>query len=129
MLLVTLNSVILTPVLGFSYYAATNYRVRMDFEVENIPGVGKTFFTVIFCMICEDLTFHLTHRFLHWRVIYPYIHKIHHQYIVVCAIAAEHAHPIESLLGNVLPVFAGAIVLRQHCHAVAFFAWMFVRIS
>jgi sterol desaturase/sphingolipid hydroxylase (fatty acid hydroxylase superfamily) len=66
---------------------------------------------VIFCLICEDTTFHFTHRLLHWRKIYPYIHKIHHKHITTVSIASENAHPIEYLLGNGAPMLIGPWIL------------------
>ena len=35
---------------------------------------------------------------------------MHHEYHDPVAFAAEHTHPLESLLGNHIPFFAGPIV-------------------
>lgn len=80
-------------------------------------------------MVIEDTMFYWCHRTLHTPWFYKRIHKvclavvvcscyrrfvgassrrlssqIHHQYNVNIALASEHAHPIELIVGNLLPV-------------------------
>jgi methylsterol monooxygenase/4-alpha-methyl-delta7-sterol-4alpha-methyl oxidase len=74
-------------------------------------------------MLCEDFTFYWTHRSLHWRVIYPYIHKWHHSYKTTVCIAVEHSHPIEYLYSSLLSVSVGPMLLGERCHAVTVLAW------
>lgn len=50
-------------------------------SVEELPSPLKLAATITFCMFCEDFCFHFSHRFLHWKPIYPYIHKMHHEFI------------------------------------------------
>ena len=76
--------------------------------------------TVIFCMVCEDFTFHMAHRALHWKKIYPYIHKIHHRHVTTTGIAAEYAHPIEFVFGNLIPSLVGALILGPNIHLFTF---------
>ena len=47
-------------------------------EVKDLPTPLSLALTILFCMMCEDCTFYFSHRFLHWKAIYPYIHKVHH---------------------------------------------------
>lgn len=84
--------------------------------------------TILFCMMCEDLTFHLCHRLLHWRVIYPYIHKVHHTYVTTIGIAAEYSHPIDFILGSVIPGSLGSMILGKHMHFCTMLLWILVRI-
>lgn len=101
----------------------------MSFEVEKLPNSITLMATIVFMMLCEDLTFHFSHRFLHWKRIYPYIHKVHHQHIITTGIAAEYAHPIEFIFGNLLPGTMGAIILGPNCHMMTFILWAVVRIG
>ena len=78
-------------------------------------------------MFIEDLFFHLFHRLLHWRVIYPYIHKKHHEYNTSIGIAAEHAHPVEFMLTS-YPSIMGAEFLGMRMHAYTYMVWVVVRI-
>ena len=79
--------------------------------VEDLPNVYKFTASIVFCALLEDFTFYCSHRFLHWKVIYPYIHKIHHEHNTTVTIAAEYAHPIEFILGNMLPTAVGPLIL------------------
>ena len=95
--------------------------------IEDLPDAATLALTITFFMIMEDFTFYWAHRFLHWRVIYPYIHKMHHTYSTTVGIAAEYAHPVEFLLGNMLPSSAGAIILGPNVHLLTVLAWYVVR--
>jgi sterol desaturase/sphingolipid hydroxylase (fatty acid hydroxylase superfamily) len=55
----------------------------------------------------EDTLFYWAHRALHVPALYRTIHKRHHEFHVPFSIAAEYAHPIESVVGNFVPFLAG----------------------
>lgn len=78
--LVAFNNLISVPFTLILFTYLNNYSVNLSFAVEDLPDTWTLMATIAFCMICEDITFHFSHRFLHWRRIYPYIHKIHHTY-------------------------------------------------
>eukprot|EP00916_Digyalum_oweni_P003916 GHVL01006984.1.p1 GENE.GHVL01006984.1~~GHVL01006984.1.p1 ORF type:complete len:159 (+),score=23.76 GHVL01006984.1:70-477(+) len=69
--------------------------------------VIPNWFTVILHLtvagIIHETLFYWLHRFLHISYIYKYIHKKHHKYIVSVSIASQYAHPIESIIANILP--------------------------
>ena len=48
---------------------------------------------------------------LHHRLLYPHVHKVHHQFKGSIPIAAEHAHPVEQLFGNYVPVLLTPLLL------------------
>jgi len=91
--------------------------------------MGKLLGTMIFCMMCEDTGFFFSHKFLHWRVIYPYIHKIHHEHITTFNIAAVYAHPLEFLLGNAMPSGLGSLLLGSKMHFATHIVWTVIRIG
>lgn len=63
------------------------------------------------CQFSESLLFFTVHRGLHTRVMYSKIHKVHHEFKGSVSIASEHAHPVEQLLGNYLPVMMAPLLL------------------
>ena len=75
----------------------------------------------------EDLTFHFSHRLLHQKWIYQYIHKIHHEHKVTIGWAAQYAHPIEFVFGNLLPGAMGPLILGKKIHFTAAFTWYHLR--
>ena len=83
---------------------------------------------MIFCMLCEDIFFYFSHRILHMRQIYPYIHKVHHQHKVTVSMGAIYHHPLEFVFGNVVPTASGPLILGSNMHITAAFTWYAIRV-
>jgi sterol desaturase/sphingolipid hydroxylase (fatty acid hydroxylase superfamily) len=79
-------------------------------------------------LIVEDFFFHVTHRILHIKWIYPHIHKLHHKYIDPIGIASEYTHPVEFAFGNMFPTGMPALLLGDKMHFFTFIIWISVRI-
>lgn len=104
-----------------------------------LPGTGKLLAQIAFCMAVEDAVFYWSHRLLHVRAFYPHVHKEHHKFHQPWALASEYAHPVEFLLGNIVPVIAGPRLLAHAYeatgwahfmpHTFTIMAWMLVRIA
>jgi sterol desaturase/sphingolipid hydroxylase (fatty acid hydroxylase superfamily) len=58
---------------------------------------------LVIYILLEEVLFYYSHRLLHWKRIYKYVHKQHHDFKAPIGIAAEYAHPIEFVFGNLLP--------------------------
>lgn len=100
-----------------------------DIDAENVPTTLTLAGSLMFCMLCEDATFYFSHRFLHLRWVYPYIHKMHHEYSQTVGIASQYTHPVEFVLGNVIPTAVGPLILGPHMHLLTVFAWYALRIG
>ena len=94
---------------------------------EDIPSRTTFLLQLFFSLLVEDFLFHMNHRLLHWKKIYPYIHKIHHQHIITISISAIYAHPIEFVFGNLVPMAAGPMILGSNMHISAVFTWYALR--
>ena len=127
--LVSFNFLVVFPVALVASYKIDNWEVVQLLDMKNLPDSTTLIFTIIFCMICEDFTFHISHRILHLKAIYPYIHKIHHTHIITVGIAAEYTHPIEFLLGNTLPTMMGPLILGSKMHFFTFMCWGAIRLG
>jgi methylsterol monooxygenase len=94
-------------------------------EAELIPSWWTIVGSCVLFLIIEDFYFYWIHRFLHWGPIYPYIHKIHHHHAAPFGLAAEYAHPVETIflgLGTMLGPFLCAT------HLFTVWAWLFLRL-
>lgn len=109
--MVGFNTVIVAPCVSLFNAYLKNWDTEFAFEVEKLPNCLTLVSSIVFMMLCEDFAFHFGHRLLHWKFIYPYIHKIHHTHKTTIGIAAEYAHPIEFIFANMIPTFLGAIIL------------------
>ena len=90
------------------------------------PPLLTVLWQVCACAAVEDVVFYHAHRALHWPPLYAWVHKWHHQFHHSVGLAAECAHPLEFYFGNLLPVFAGPLLVRAH--AFTFWVWLAVRV-
>eukprot|EP01121_Diplochlamys_sp_Union-15-3_P020560 TRINITY_DN803_c0_g1_i1.p1 TRINITY_DN803_c0_g1~~TRINITY_DN803_c0_g1_i1.p1 ORF type:complete len:282 (+),score=24.82 TRINITY_DN803_c0_g1_i1:47-847(+) len=90
-----------------------------------LPSWPKIAVIIIGCFIVEDFYFYWIHRFLHANFWYKFIHKIHHDHAAPFGIAAEYAHPLETVFlgfGTVL----GPFVFCRHMFVL--WVWLFFRV-
>eukprot|EP00456_Euglypha_rotunda_P028062 TRINITY_DN22320_c0_g2_i1.p1 TRINITY_DN22320_c0_g2~~TRINITY_DN22320_c0_g2_i1.p1 ORF type:complete len:246 (+),score=10.62 TRINITY_DN22320_c0_g2_i1:87-824(+) len=94
-------------------------------DYDSMPPWWKMCAKVIIAMVFEDTWHYFNHFVLHYGWLYPKIHKIHHRYQSPFAIAAEYAHPFETMwLG--LGFFIPSVLLTDH---IAFFwFWLIARL-
>lgn len=127
--LVYFNILVVLPTAVYLSLYLKDYEIPHTLDIDQLPDGTTIALTLIFCMVCEDFTFHFTHKFLHWRKIYPYIHKIHHTHVTTIGIAAEYAHPIEFVFGNMIPATMGNAILGKHMHFYTMLCWAGVRLG
>ena len=68
-----------------------------------------------FSFLLIGLTSHSHHNLQHSRFLFARVHKAHHRFRAPIGFAAEYAHPVEFLVGNILPVFIGPVVCGAMC--------------
>jgi len=90
-----------------------------------LPSWSSIAVTVLISLVVEDAYFYWVHRLLHYGPMYKYIHKKHHDHAAPIGIAAEYAHPIESLMLGVGSLF-GPMLFARHLFTV--WVWLFVRV-
>lgn len=94
---------------------------------EDIPGPGLFLLHFFGCMLTEDVLFYWIHRTLHHKKLFRKIHYLHHQFLIPRPISAIYAHPIEFIMGNIIPVTAGAMfisLMGSPVHIIT--VWIFV---
>jgi sterol desaturase/sphingolipid hydroxylase (fatty acid hydroxylase superfamily) len=87
---------IISSLLGpFILYALYPIFKKWGMEVSGpIPSAGSIALQFLLFMVVNDTLFYWSHRLLHHRLIYKYIHKKHHTFKVNIGIAARYAHPV-----------------------------------
>lgn len=112
---VSFNHLVVVPLVLLPNIIFNDCPYRLNDE---IPSIFEIIAQIIFCMICEDFAFYWSHRTLHTDYFYGKIHKLHHEYKETICISSEYAHPIEYLLGNILPTNLGGLILGQRMHII-----------
>jgi len=113
---VMVNHLVVLPCVMLVGLWLSNFEVMQSFEVEDLPTSFTMAWQILFMMLLEDFYFHFAHRLLHHRLVYPYIHKVHHQYTVSVGISATYAHPLEFIFGNMAPTVIPFTILGPNLH-------------
>ncbi|RHY12692.1 hypothetical protein DYB25_003363 [Aphanomyces astaci] len=90
-----------------------------------LPSLTTIVWQVLVSAVLEDFYNYWAHRLLHWKRIYKYIHKVHHEYAAPFGITAEYAHPAETLILGI-GTFLGPFLLTRHL--LTLWVWMCVRV-
>ena len=96
--------------------------------LEEFPEAWEIISQITFFMFVEDFAFYWVHRLLHQKALYPYIHKVHHEYNNPIGISAEYAHPIEFFFANIIPTSMGVKLLGSKVHLATYLLWGTLRI-
>eukprot|EP01080_Neovahlkampfia_damariscottae_P003256 gene3256-5699_t len=79
-----------------------------------LPTLGRFVVDIFICMILDDLFFYIGHRLFHTKFLYKQFHSKHHEARYTVSIASEFFHPVEYIIGIVLPVFLPPLILKSH---------------
>ncbi|GAQ91192.1 sterol 4-alpha-methyl-oxidase 2 [Klebsormidium nitens] len=75
--------------------------------------------------IIEDFIFYWGHRLLHTKLLYKYIHSVHHEYATPFGLTSEYAHPLEILFLGFATIAGPALTGP---HLLTLWLWMSVRV-
>jgi len=120
---IIINQFVVLPLILFTNSVILK-KLKLRVDLESFPETYEIIWQTLFFTICDDFLFYWSHRFLHWNRIYPYIHKIHHEYKITLGIASEYAHPVEFIFGNILPTSLGSMLLGTKVHAFTYAIWI-----
>jgi methylsterol monooxygenase len=106
------------------YYVLSALSLVLPYDYDSMPAWYNLLPKLYIALLMEDCWHYWAHRLLHHKAIYGRIHKLHHKYNVPFALAAEFAHPIETLVLGVGFFIPMCFFLN---HLYLFWAWLLVR--
>ncbi|KAF0686716.1 Aste57867_21558 [Aphanomyces stellatus] len=90
-----------------------------------LPTLSSIVFEFAAFMLVEDFLFYWSHRFFHWKKIYKYVHKVHHEYTAPFGLAVMYTHPVEEISSSVAAM-TGPLVFGSHI--VCLWVWLVFRL-
>lgn len=81
---------------------------------------------VIVILICEEMGFYYTHRYIWHSNVGWKFHLQHHAWFSPVAVAATDAHILEHIITNITPALLGPLVAR--CHWYVWYTWLAITI-
>lgn len=100
---------------------------KIRVNLESFPLMSEMVFQIIFLMICDDFYNYWVHRLFHYKFLYKWIHKQHHEYVIPISISAEYAHPIEVIFLNLSAPMLGVLLLGSRMHFMTLIIWTMIK--
>ncbi|HEY8929171.1 MAG TPA: sterol desaturase family protein [Mucilaginibacter sp.] len=86
----------------------------------NKYGYVYYFISIGLMIVLHDTYFYWTHRLMHWKPLFKYVHKTHHLSINPTPFAAYAFHPIEAVVEvGIIPLIA--FTIPHHASAIGIF--------
>jgi sterol desaturase/sphingolipid hydroxylase (fatty acid hydroxylase superfamily) len=124
---ITSQITIFLPLVVLMFYTYSDshvYGIRVEKQLPSGKEILRDF--LVFLTV-EEILFFYFHWILHQPMFYAKIHKIHHQFTSPVALAAIYAHPVEVLVGNILPMVLGPFLC--HTHVLTYISWAVIGIT
>jgi sterol desaturase/sphingolipid hydroxylase (fatty acid hydroxylase superfamily) len=101
-------------------WASKNGLTRV-YEPINKYGYTYYFFSIGLMIFIHDAYFYWTHRLMHWRPLFKWVHKTHHLSVNPTPFAAYAFHPVEALIEiGIIPLMA--FTIPHHGSAITIFS-------
>lgn len=119
-------SFIFLLILGFSVTLVVwlnKYGYTLSYKPIDKYGWAYYFFSIILMLIVHDTYFYWTHRFMHWKLIFKQVHKLHHISTNPTPFSSYSFHPLEGII-QVGILFVIVFTVPHHSSAATIFLLM-----
>lgn len=123
----SMSTVLIFSLVGFCIYSAERSGLTLIYD--NISDYGMLYMVISFSitLVFHDFYFYWTHRLMHHKKFFKYIHRVHHKSTNPSPWAAYSFHPWEALIqALVLPIMVFTLPLHP-LTIFLFLAYMIVR--
>ena len=100
---------------------ASNHGLTRVYHPLNRYGYVYYIFSILLMIVLHDTYYYWTHRLLHWKKIFKYVHKVHHLSLNPTPFSAYALHPVEALLDvSIIPIIV--FTIPYHASAITIFS-------
>src|SRR5688572_18863440 len=123
----SMSTVVIFSLVGFCLYTAERAGITFIYYDINDYGIVYMVFSFAFTVVFHDFYFYWTHRLMHHKKLFKYIHRVHHESTNPSPWAAYSFHPWEAFIQSlVLPIMV--FILPLHTLTIfIFLIYMIVR--
>jgi Delta7-sterol 5-desaturase len=94
-------SVVIFGIIDTAAYLGEQHGLTFMYEDVAQYGVAYLVLSVVFMMFVDDTYFYWVHRLMHWKPLYKFTHKVHHNSIDTSPFTAYSFHPVEAMVESV----------------------------
>lgn len=107
--------------IGVGIFAAKRHGLTFIYSDISERGILYFIFSVIAAIFIHDTFFYWSHRFMHHKLIFKYVHKVHHNSTNPSPWAAFSFHPSESVIEALIVPF---LVFTMPIHPLAILTFL-----
>lgn len=123
----SMSTVVIFSLVGFCIYSAEKAGLTQLYHQISDYGIPYFIFSLIVVIVFHDFYFYWTHRLMHHKNIFKYVHRVHHESTNPSPWAAYAFHPWEALIqAMVMPLLVFMIPLHPLTTFI-FLIYMIVR--
>jgi Delta7-sterol 5-desaturase len=117
----SMSTVVIFSIVGFGVYSAEHSGLTLMYYQISDYGWVYLALSFIITIVFHDFYFYWTHRLMHHKKIFKYVHRVHHQSTSPSPWAAYSFHPWEALVqAMVLPI----MVFTMPLHPLVLFLFL-----
>ena len=125
--LYSMSTVLIFSLVGLGVFTVEHLGITLIYHQISDYGVLYLVLSLVFAILFHDFYFYWTHRLMHHKSLFKYIHKVHHESVNPSPWAAYAFHPWEAVIqAMVLPILIFILPLHELTLFV-FLAYMIVR--
>lgn len=112
-----------------AYLRANIMDDQVIIDSDAYPSFTKYMIHFVWMFTMEDFLFYWSHRLLHIPYLYKKIHKVHHLSKVTISLSAIATHPVEYVLGNLMPTQLGIMLCPGKIHFASAILFVIFRVA
>ncbi len=123
----SMSTVVIFSLVGFGVYSAEHAGLTKIYHNISDYSVAYLIVSLFIAIVFHDFYFYWTHRLMHHKKVFKYVHRVHHESTNPSPWAAYSFHPWEALIQSlVMPILVFTLPMHP-LTAFIFLAYMIIR--